>query len=689
MRKKYNRVLAIMMAAVFAANVLVTTNTMDVQAEPETVKGACEYLNISNINSHVYDVYASVVGSYLVETESGQLMSVQYDNDKNLFVKYYDSDYNVGNVKTIPLEYDMFGGFHASGDAYFVVTGQKNIEESDEKEVYRITKYDKDWNEIGHCGLNGANTIIPFVAGSLRMADNGHNLLIRTCHEMYTSYDGLNHQANVTIEVNMDTMEITDQFTSVANVGVGYVSHSFNQFIKLDNDKIVAVDHGDAFPRSVCLTKYNKDVSDGHFYGTQCDWVDVLPFQGQTGENYTGGSVGGLEISDSKYLIAGNNAVEFGDYYTTRNVYIAAVDKETLEVELKYITNSKLGEASNSTPILVDMKNGYYLMLWNSDSDDNAKIFYAKLDSNGEQIGEIYSMAGNLSDCQPLAKDGKVIWYTTDIDVDTFYEIDTNNLSNTTSRVIKNGHSFDDYTVDNGVFTADCTRCGAHIVKNVITEFETYWGTYVDGYYRLSTNIPNINPGETLYYEVDNCSSNPVDDYNLVVEALEDDVKLVIDIIGSDGSLSGHVKFNKEGVYHIAVYPKFNPSIKKIYAIPVGDVTVPSDDISNLPSQDDNNGTNSGGNNSGDNGTNSGGNNSGDSNTNSGDSLTVTDSQLDGDVTCDGKVDLNDAKIVLKLALGIDVYVSNQGGRNADYDRNDRVDLNDARHTLKAALGIK
>ena len=60
-----------------------------------------------------------------------------------------------------------------------------------------------------------------------------------------------------------------------------------------------------------------------------------------------------------------------------------------------------------------------------------------------------------------------------------------------------------------------------------------------------------------------------------------------------------------------------------------------------------------------------------------------------GDADCSKKVDLTDAKLVLKLALGIKVDVTKQGEKNADYDKNGKIDLNDAKYTLKDALGIK
>jgi len=59
-----------------------------------------------------------------------------------------------------------------------------------------------------------------------------------------------------------------------------------------------------------------------------------------------------------------------------------------------------------------------------------------------------------------------------------------------------------------------------------------------------------------------------------------------------------------------------------------------------------------------------------------------------GDANIDGKVDLNDAKIVLKAALGI-TEVSGQASVNADVNNDSKVDLKDAKVVLKAALGIE
>jgi len=58
------------------------------------------------------------------------------------------------------------------------------------------------------------------------------------------------------------------------------------------------------------------------------------------------------------------------------------------------------------------------------------------------------------------------------------------------------------------------------------------------------------------------------------------------------------------------------------------------------------------------------------------------------DVNYDGKVDLNDVKIVLKTSLGIRKD-STEIKMTADYDKDDKITLNDAKNCLRASIGLK
>ena len=178
----------------------------------------------TNTKQHNYGRWASTIKSYLVSTDNGTLMRVQSDGT-NVYVEYYDSEYNVIAYNQIPTELPIFGGFYEGSDAYYLVTGQSNNNELADVECYRITKYDKNWNRITSTGLSDCNTTVPFMAGSLRITEANGYLLIRTCHQMYTSEDGYNHQANVTIQVDENQMQITDYYTDIMNVSYGYVCY--------------------------------------------------------------------------------------------------------------------------------------------------------------------------------------------------------------------------------------------------------------------------------------------------------------------------------------------------------------------------------------------------------------------------------------------------------------------------------
>ena len=369
--------------------------------------GSCDIYYGSNENAQSYYNYATTVKSYLHVCSDGRLMRVQYLVSENkLLAEYYDSSYNLLSSKTVIPEFSVFGGWYPADDYYYVLTGQSNPSESSSVTCFAVTKYDKNWNKIATAELKDCNTTMPFDAGSARFCHTGKYLLIRTSHEMYKDpEDGYNHQANVTIQLDMSTMRITDSFTRVASTNYGYVSHSFNQFIKVDSDRIVALDHGDAYPRSIVLTKYQSAVSSGKFtpaYNKPCETVDMLTIPGTVGANYTGCSVGGFEITSSGYLAA-ISSIKQGSSSEIRNIYLSYCDKNSSSPELKQITYYTTQSAS--TPQLVKINNNRFILLWYWDG----KVHYCEADAKGNIIGGIMSLEGVLSDCHPVVYSGRLV----------------------------------------------------------------------------------------------------------------------------------------------------------------------------------------------------------------------------------------------------------------------------------------
>ena len=242
----------------------------DIEADPN-VKTTCNVYTGNSVEAQDYDMYGHRISSYLTTSPDGGLMRVQAGAiDGKVLVEYYDNSYNIQRTVTVPLALPLFGAFYESGSNYYILTGQNNDSQDDNKEVYRVTKYSKDWKVQGSCSLTsstkGINTVHPFEDGSARMTMNGNYLYVRTCRTMYAyAVDGRNHQSNLTFSIDTSNMTLADHYGSALGTKYGYVTHSFNQFIQVDNGKLVGLDQGDSHPRALVLLKYPSDLSEGKF----------------------------------------------------------------------------------------------------------------------------------------------------------------------------------------------------------------------------------------------------------------------------------------------------------------------------------------------------------------------------------------------------------------------------------------
>ncbi len=345
-----------------------------------------------------------------------------YDGVPRVLVENYDEKFNIVSSKKIDMELPIWGGFYNGKDFNFLIFGDENYWESNDKEVVRVVKYDKNWNRIGHASLKGANTTVPFQSGSLRCAEHKGMLYIRTSHRMYAK-NGVRHQANLTMAVRETDMTITDSVHSAIG-NSGYASHSFNQFILVDKDEnLLALDHGDAYPRSISLTKYPDKAGGDNLipssWDKKCQNVDIVKFEGQIGDNYTGAQIGGFTETEYGYLVSykyGYNNTEpnnksYVEDSINKNIYLTYIPKDDINN-----INTKLVYTVGANPILVplDLESGY--MLWNDDKG----LLFTKYDSKGN-IGDVFEVKGvPLSDCKPIKYKGGILWYFTEDSEPTF-----------------------------------------------------------------------------------------------------------------------------------------------------------------------------------------------------------------------------------------------------------------------------
>ena len=412
--------------------------------------------------------YGTPQTAYLTPLKNGTYERVEYINNK-IIREVYDSSFKLQNTSEIPFELSRWGGYFSGQDYNFLLFGEKNPDEDDEQEVYRIVKYDKAWNRLGACSIKGANTYVPFDAGTADMTETNGKLYIHTCHTMYLSNDGLHHQANCTFVVEESSLEMVDSYSGVMNLSYGYVSHSFSQKIATDGSYIYRADLGDAYPRGIAftVTDINKKINDPSIY---CSVIDI---PGNIGANYTGFTLDALKLSEDYYMLAGTGIKEKGD--SVKNIYINAGPKNSAKSGAVWITNySKSDNIQVLCPKLISLNKTQFLLMW--EEKGTAQEAYTTkmvlLNEDGQKVSDIYSSKLALSKCDPvISNKGTVVWYVMSENGPVFVEVNPYQLSKVSASTgnlpLFHKHKWDDGKVtkeaactEDGEKTYTCATCG-------------------------------------------------------------------------------------------------------------------------------------------------------------------------------------------------------------------------------------
>lgn len=309
-------------------------------------------------------------------------------------VESYDAQGNVTASKSIPMELPIWGGFLDGGDYFYLAFGQANPDQQDSREVWRIVQYDRDWRRVASASVDGgeSHTCLPYEATVSRMAlsPDGETLALYAARERYASDDGVHHQSNITITVDTGGMRVRSVSEPYPE---NHVSHSFGQFVQYDGNKLVTVDHGDAYPRSFVLQAGGKK-------------LDLLDLYGYTGENKTYAIGSGLEVTDSGYLFLGCSAPQDGTAGsdTPWNVFLAYTGRSGGSADLTWITR---GEADIRCARLVKLSDSELVALWGVDGD----VRYQRLDGRGRPVGDEGVLEGAaMPTTQPVVRDGVIRW---------------------------------------------------------------------------------------------------------------------------------------------------------------------------------------------------------------------------------------------------------------------------------------
>ena len=166
--------------------------------------------------------------------------------------------------------------------------------------------------------------------------------------------------------------------------------------------------------------------------------INTLDFCGNSGENYTGASIGGFEKSDSSYLVVGNSVDQTAPFATKkqRNIFITSTSREDVSEEntnIEWLTNYEEGEdVFVTTPHLVKINDNLFVVMWNTPdpAHNDAEIetqyglgntpggvTYVFVDGKGKpldgELGQVKTVArAEMSGCRPVVKDQKIVWRT-------------------------------------------------------------------------------------------------------------------------------------------------------------------------------------------------------------------------------------------------------------------------------------
>lgn len=350
----------------------------------------------------------------------GKFHAVCVQNNGDLKIYTLNASFKVTNTKTIKLKYDVWGGFYQGTDGkFYVAIGYDNPKESKSKIVIKVIQFDGKWKRLKTANIKGGvfNTFqgiyAPFDAGNCRMDMQGNTLYLMTAREMFTYGDGYRHQSNISFKINTKKMK-------AAEANESYASHSFNQFVKFKDDMLYLLDHGDAYPRGLELTTVSNYGADNQTISSS----SLFSLKGETGANFTGCRVGGMEIGTSNVLVCGTsqphgkkikNISGFG-YDMKYNAFLILSNRNSGKVTFKWLTthNPKTTSVTVGETRMIKLTDNRFVILYSTTKKGTSTLNYAVYSDTGKKIySKKYSNMAFDGDSQPILYNGSIVWIST------------------------------------------------------------------------------------------------------------------------------------------------------------------------------------------------------------------------------------------------------------------------------------
>lgn len=422
-------------------------------------------LKAANITPTALDNLNVGLKSYseLTAVEDGY-MRVFFDGEK-IGIEYYDNDFSILSKKSVDMELSLWGGFYAGSDAYYIVEGQMNIDESDTAEVIRVIKYDTNWTKIGAATITSNTEIFggevrrPFHYGCVEMTEHDGILYIVTGHEGYVDPDfNQGHQGFLMIAVDEETM--------TGGIVDCDLWHSFAQYIDCKDSELYVLEQSEG-SRYTKLSRYNTE----NFKSTS---IPVLEYGGSAASAWAiacYASVDGMALSSDNVLCLGTS-IDQSQYDnvssdTAHNIYLTVTPMSDFSEEattVKWLTDySGDGKSFLGTKI-TKINDNRFMVSWEENgtsqtasTDDGLSgsiLHYIFIDGAGNIVSKEFTEAAPISDCQPILNGSKIVYCASNANMVDFYSIDaeTGAFSKKVYRVAGENVT---WTCENGVLTIE------------------------------------------------------------------------------------------------------------------------------------------------------------------------------------------------------------------------------------------
>jgi len=371
---------------------------------------------------------------------SGGYMRV-FHQKNSVGVEYYDNDLKIRSKRKINMELPLWGGFYAGSDGYYLVEGQTNNKENDSAEVIRVIRYDTNWNRNGAAAITsnpelfGGEVRTPFDYGCVEMTESNGKLYVVTGHEGYVdSSVGQGHQGFLMAEI--------DQATMKGKIVSCDLWHSFAQYIKSQGSYLYVLEQSEG-SRCTKLSRYDSTT-------LACTTIELLPYGGSHTSVWAlacYASVDGMAVSSDSVLCVGTS-IDQSKYdkvseNTPHNLYLSVTpmsDFSEKATTTRKLTNFTGGGKSFAGVKITKINDNRFMISWEEYvSDDNKKnssandplssstLHYLFVDGKGKSLSKEFTTAAPISDCQPVVKDSRVVYYASNSNTLNFYSINSDN----------------------------------------------------------------------------------------------------------------------------------------------------------------------------------------------------------------------------------------------------------------------